>query len=78
MFLSCLCLSGWIGIIVFEEEDILVVVEESYFGNYIVVFDFFDGFFNIDVVVFMGLIWGIYKFNEECLINFGEELIVRF
>lgn len=60
MFLNCLCFNGRMGIIVSEEEDVLVVVEESYLGNYIVVFDFLDGFVNIDVVVFIGFIFGIY------------------
>lgn len=65
------------GVIVFEEEDVSVVVEEIFGGNYVVVFDSFDGFFNIDVVVFMGFIWGIYEFDFMCILDFGIEDVVK-
>ncbi|XP_024356399.1 fructose-1,6-bisphosphatase, chloroplastic [Physcomitrium patens] len=73
VFSSCLRSSGRTGIIASEEEDTPVAVEESYSGNYIVVFDPLDGSSNIDAAVSTGSIWGIYKPNEECLTNLGEE-----
>jgi fructose-1,6-bisphosphatase I len=72
VFSSCLRSSGRTGIIASEEEDTPVAVEESYSGNYIVVFDPLDGSSNIDAAVSTGSIWGIYRPNEECLTNLGE------
>ena len=72
MFSSCLRQSGRTGIIASEEEDVPVAVEESYSGNYIVVFDPLDGSSNIDAAVSTGSIWGIYRPNEECLTNLSE------
>jgi fructose-1,6-bisphosphatase I len=72
VFSSCLRTSGRTGIIASEEEDIPVAVEESYSGNYIVVFDPLDGSSNIDAAVSTGSIFGIYKPNEECLTNLGD------
>ncbi|GFY93200.1 high cyclic electron flow 1 [Actinidia rufa] len=43
VFSNCLRSSGRTGIIASEEEDVPVAVEESYSGNYIVVFDPLDG-----------------------------------
>uniref|UniRef100_A0A0D3CTR3 Fructose-1-6-bisphosphatase class I N-terminal domain-containing protein n=2 Tax=Brassica oleracea TaxID=3712 RepID=A0A0D3CTR3_BRAOL len=48
-------------------EDVPVAVEESYSGNYIVVFDPLDGSSNIDAAVSTGSIFGIYSPNDECL-----------
>lgn len=72
VFSSCLRSSGRTGIIASEEEDTPVAVEESYSGNYIVVFDPLDGSSNIDAAVSTGSIFGIYKPNEECLTDLGE------
>ncbi|KAG0557780.1 hypothetical protein M758_11G152700 [Ceratodon purpureus] len=72
VFSSCLRSSGRTGIIASEEEDVPVAVEESYSGNYIVVFDPLDGSSNIDAAVSTGSIWGIYRPNEECLTNLSE------
>jgi fructose-1,6-bisphosphatase len=49
-----------------------VAVEESYYGNYIVVFDPLDGSSNIDAAVSTGSILGIYRPNEECLTDLGD------
>jgi fructose-1,6-bisphosphatase len=49
-----------------------VAVEESYSGNYIVVFDPLDGSSNIDAAVSTGSIFGIYRPNEECLTDLGD------
>ncbi|KAI5073597.1 hypothetical protein GOP47_0011610 [Adiantum capillus-veneris] len=74
VFSSCLRSSGRTGIIASEEEDTPVAVEESYSGNYVVVFDPLDGSSNIDAAVSTGSIFGIYRPNdEECLTNLDEE-----
>ncbi|VVB05615.1 unnamed protein product [Arabis nemorensis] len=67
VFSNCLRSSGRTGIIASEEEDVPVAVEESYSGNYIVVFDPLDGSSNIDAAVSTGSIFGIYTPNDECL-----------
>uniref|UniRef100_A0A7C9EIZ5 fructose-bisphosphatase n=1 Tax=Opuntia streptacantha TaxID=393608 RepID=A0A7C9EIZ5_OPUST len=69
VFSSCLRSSGRTGIIASEEEDVPVAVEESYSGNYIVVFDPLDGSSNIDAAVSTGSIFGIYSPNDECLVS---------
>ncbi|PWA38836.1 fructose-1,6-bisphosphatase protein [Artemisia annua] len=51
VFSNCLRSSGRTGIIASEEEDVPVAVEESYSGNYIVVFDPLDGSSNIDAAL---------------------------
>ena len=73
VFSSCLRSSGRTGIIASEEEDTPVAVEESYSGNYVVVFDPLDGSSNIDAAVSTGSIFGIYKPTEECLVNVDDE-----
>ncbi|XP_071720588.1 fructose-1,6-bisphosphatase, chloroplastic [Rutidosis leptorrhynchoides] len=76
VFSNCLRSSGRTGIIASEEEDVPVAVEESYSGNYIVVFDPLDGSSNIDAAVSTGSIFGIYSPNNECLadIDFDSTL----
>lgn len=54
-----------------------VAVEESYSGNYIVVFDPLDGSSNIDAAVSTGSIFGIYSPNDECLADAGDGSTVR-
>lgn len=56
-----------------EEEDVPVAVEESYSGNYIVVFDPLDGSSNIDAAVSTGSIFGIYAPNDECLVDLDDD-----
>lgn len=73
VFSCCLRSSGRTGIIASEEEDIPVAVEESYSGNYVVVFDPLDGSSNIDAAVSTGSIFGIYRPNEECLADLDSE-----
>ncbi|XP_009626218.1 fructose-1,6-bisphosphatase, chloroplastic [Nicotiana tabacum] len=67
VFSNCLRSNGRTGIIASEEEDVPVAVEESYYGNYIVVFDPLDGSSNIDAAVSTGSIFGIYSPNDDCL-----------
>ncbi|KAK9291112.1 hypothetical protein L1049_009299 [Liquidambar formosana] len=73
VFSNCLRSSGRTGIIASEEEDVPVAVEESYSGNYIVVFDPLDGSSNIDAAVSTGSIFGIYSPNDECLAEIGDD-----
>jgi fructose-1,6-bisphosphatase I len=61
------------GIIASEEEDIPVAVEESYSGNYVVVFDPLDGSSNVDAVVSTGSIFGIYNPNDECIVDSDDD-----
>lgn len=76
VFSNCLRSSGRTGIIASEEEDVPVAVEESYSGNYIVVFDPLDGSSNIDAAVSTGSIFGIYSPNDECLADHGDDATV--
>lgn len=78
VFSNCLRSSGRTGIIASEEEDVPVAVEESYSGNYIVVFDPLDGSSNIDAAVSTGSIFGIYSPNDECLADIGDDATVKF
>ncbi|XP_047975027.1 fructose-1,6-bisphosphatase, chloroplastic-like [Salvia hispanica] len=73
VFSNCLRSSGRTGIIASEEEDVPVAVEESYSGNYIVVFDPLDGSSNIDAAVSTGSIFGIYSPNDECFAEIQED-----
>ncbi|PIA54500.1 hypothetical protein AQUCO_00900802v1 [Aquilegia coerulea] len=76
VFSNCLRSSGRTGIIASEEEDVPVAVEESYSGNYIVVFDPLDGSSNIDAAVSTGSIFGIYSPNDECLTEVDDNATV--
>ncbi|XP_019246386.1 PREDICTED: fructose-1,6-bisphosphatase, chloroplastic-like [Nicotiana attenuata] len=64
--------SGRTGIIASEEEDVPVAVEESYYGNYIVVFDPLDGSSNTDAAVSTGSIFG----NDACLVDLEDTTTV--
>lgn len=62
LFCNCLRSSGRTGIIASEEEDVPVAVEETYSGNYIVVFDPIDGSANIDIALTTGSIfWNLWS-----------------
>ncbi|CAM6115071.1 unnamed protein product [Calypogeia fissa] len=73
VFSSCLRSSGRTGIIASEEEDIPIAVEESYSGNYVVLFDPLDGSSNLDAAVSTGSIFGIYEPAEECLADLDDD-----
>ncbi|KAF9679993.1 hypothetical protein SADUNF_Sadunf06G0073700 [Salix dunnii] len=74
VFSSCLRSCARTGMIIASgEEDVPVAVEESYSGNYIVVFDPLDGSANIDAAVSTGSIFGIYSPNDECLADIGDD-----
>ncbi|KAG7565614.1 Fructose-1-6-bisphosphatase class I N-terminal [Arabidopsis suecica] len=74
VFSNCLRSSGRTGIIASEEEDVPVAVEESYSGNYVVVFDPLDGSSNIDAAVSTGSIFGIYSPNDECIVDDSDDI----
>ncbi|KAL8111081.1 fructose-1,6-bisphosphatase, chloroplastic-like [Apium graveolens] len=75
LFCNCLRSSGRTGIIASEEEDVPVAVEETYSGNYIVVFDPIDGSANIDIALTTGSIFGIYGPDEQCLVDYDEDTL---
>ncbi|CAL5218421.1 g98 [Coccomyxa viridis] len=69
VFCNALRNSGKTGVIASEEEDLPVAVEETYSGNYVVVFDPLDGSSNIDAGISTGSIFGIYAPSDECSID---------
>lgn len=73
LFCNCLRSSGRTGIIASEEEDVPVAVEETYSGNYIVVFDPIDGSANIDIALTTGSIFGIYGPDQQCLVDMDDD-----
>ncbi|KAK4396167.1 Fructose-1,6-bisphosphatase, chloroplastic [Sesamum angolense] len=73
LFCNCLRSSGRTGIIASEEEDVPVAVEETYSGNYIVIFDPIDGSANIDTSLTTGSIFGIYAPDKQCLFNIDDD-----
>jgi len=73
VFCSVLRQSGRTGVIASEEEDVPVAVEETFGGNYVVVFDPLDGSSNIDAAVSTGSIWGIYESDSSCIPDFGSD-----
>ena len=78
LFCSCLRSSGRTGIIASEEEDVPVAVEETYSGNYVVVFDPIDGSANIDTALTTGSIFGIYAPDKQCLFDIDDDSVVTF
>lgn len=73
VFRNCLRSSGRTSILASEEEDMPVAVEETYSGNYIVVFDPLDGSSNIDAGISVGSIFGIYEPSETCTMEDAED-----
>ncbi|KAI8111901.1 hypothetical protein M9435_004399 [Picochlorum sp. BPE23] len=69
VFSNCLRTSGRTGVIASEEEDQPVAVEETFSGDYVVVFDPLDGSSNIDAGISVGSIFGVYAPSEECRID---------
>ncbi|CAD6184085.1 unnamed protein product [Caenorhabditis auriculariae] len=68
-------------LLVSEENDELIEVEEKKRGSYIVTFDPLDGSSNIDCLVSIGTIFGIYKKrsegepNESDVLRPGKEMV---
>jgi Fructose-1-6-bisphosphatase, N-terminal domain len=58
IFCNTLRSSGRTGVIASEEEDLPVAVENTFSGNYVVVFDPLDGSSNIDAGISVGSIFG--------------------
>ncbi|KAI3878662.1 hypothetical protein MKX03_028025 [Papaver bracteatum] len=75
VFCNCLRSTGRTGIIASEEEDVPIAIEETYSGNYTVVFDPIDGSSNIDTGLTTGSIFGIYSPDnqEPCLVDYDDE-----
>ena len=73
VFCNVLRQTGRTGVIASEEEDVPVAVEETFGGNYVVVFDPLDGSSNIDAAVSTGSIWGIYESDSTCIPDFSSE-----
>ena len=73
VFCDVLRQTGRTGVIASEEEDVPVAVEETFGGNYVVVFDPLDGSSNIDAAVSTGSIWGIYESDSTCIPDFSSE-----
>lgn len=69
VFSNCLRSCGRTGVIASEEEDTPVAVEETFSGEYVVVFDPLDGSSNIDAGISVGSIFGVYAPSEECRIE---------
>eukprot|EP01024_Parvocaulis_polyphysoides_P029123 TRINITY_DN2627_c0_g1_i2.p1 TRINITY_DN2627_c0_g1~~TRINITY_DN2627_c0_g1_i2.p1 ORF type:complete len:451 (-),score=37.58 TRINITY_DN2627_c0_g1_i2:710-1912(-) len=69
IFASALKCSGRTSVLASEEEEIPVAVEETYSGEYVVVFDPLDGSSNIDAGISVGSIFGVYEAIEECLVD---------
>merc|ERR1719240_2505937 len=66
---NALKFSGKTGVIGSEEEDAPVMVEESYSGKYVAVFDPLDGSSNIDAAISTGTIFGIFEESPgECTV----------
>lgn len=53
-----------------------MAVEETYSGNYIVVFDPIDGSANIDIALTTGSIFGIYGPDQQCLVDMDDDSTV--
>ena len=73
IFCEVLRTSGRTGVIASEEEDTPVAVEETYNGNYVVVFDPLDGSSNIDAAVSTGSIFGVYSSDQSCVPDWGAD-----
>jgi len=73
VFSNCLRSTGRTGIIASEEEEFPVFVEETFSGNYVVVFDPLDGSSNIDAGISVGSIFGAYLPSEECCLEDADD-----
>jgi len=67
-FITCLSRSHKVAIMVSEENEKVIVVENSK-GKYCMVFDPLDGSSNIDANVSIGTIFGIYRKSSEGTAN---------
>ncbi|TYI39184.1 hypothetical protein ES332_A02G079800v1 [Gossypium tomentosum] len=65
VFIKALVSSGRTCILVSEEDEDAIIVEPSKCGRYCVVFDPLDGSSNIDCVVSIGTIFGIYMVKDD-------------
>eukprot|EP00981_Chlorochromonas_danica_P010311 scaffold3107_cov176-Ochromonas_danica.AAC.8 len=66
--------TGKVGIVPFENEPNPILIDEAWNSKYISVFDPLDGALNIDVGIVTGTIFGIFREEEECLVDYGEKV----
>ncbi|MCL7032595.1 hypothetical protein MKW94_001022 [Papaver nudicaule] len=66
--------SGHTGIIASEEEDVPIAIEETYAGNYTIVFDPIDGSSNIDTGLTTGSIIGIHNPDDSTYPTLVDDL----
>lgn len=71
---NALRFTGKLGMVAAESDDLPLLVEEAWNSKYLAVFDPLDGALNIDVGIVTGTVFGIFKEQEECLTDFGEEV----
>ncbi|KAL7195153.1 hypothetical protein ACSBR1_035384 [Camellia fascicularis] len=56
-----------------HQKKLDIISNETYSGNYVVVFDPIDGSANIDTALTTGSIFGIYGHDEQCLLNLDDD-----
>jgi len=64
--------SGKLGIVSGERDEHPILVEESWNSRYVAVFDPLDAVGDIDIGIVTGTIFGIFKEDESCLMDYGE------
>ncbi|XP_055897540.1 fructose-1,6-bisphosphatase 1-like [Biomphalaria glabrata] len=74
LFINMLSSSYTCCILVSEENDTVIEVEDKFKGKYIVCFDPLDGSSNIDCLVSIGSIFGIYKKQNEGQVSLKDVL----
>ena len=55
-----------------SETDKAIIIEESWNSGYVAVFDPLDGLSNLDIGLSTGTVFGIFREEEACLLDFGE------
>ncbi|XP_065836878.1 fructose-1,6-bisphosphatase isozyme 2-like [Oscarella lobularis] len=65
LFINMLSSSYNVGVMISEENEQVIVVDEKRRGKYIVAFDPLDGSSNIDCLVSIGSIFGIYRAKHD-------------
>lgn len=71
---NALSFTGKVGVISFDNEEQPVLIEEAWNSKYIAVFDPLDGALNIDMGIVTGTIFGIFREDDQCLVDYGENV----
>lgn len=71
---NALKFTGKVGVVTFDNEEHPVLIEEAWNSKYVAVFDPLDGASNIDVGIVTGTIFGIFQEDDECLVDYGENV----